>query len=325
MGIIVLVILIASTYGLLTQSESSEEKVKLVLTNKVGFEPMFYGIENEKAPEPEGVDVEIVTAKMTQAELYTLSTESPIIGILSNINVGRARNKGMNYTIIAPYYREGLGPGNETVGKLVTDKDSSIEKPSDLYGKKVGIQGKYDGSTIAMMTAMREKYGLNLSKIDFIAAEVNTAPILVRQGELAAAMFDSDFILKEDYNEKYRTVMDFGKDLHELYGSVPPAKFLVVRSKHYREDPEIYDKAVEYLRRNYQWSMEHKESVARAHANRTGEDYAFLIKKYGYFSRLGELTEQDVDVYREFYETAKKRGAIEKVPDLKRLFDIKNT
>ena len=304
-----------------TSDNPEKKRVDLVVT-KVGFNPIFYPIDNNKVPMPEGIDIRMVTAGYTQAELYTLSTDHGIVGILSNVNIGKAYNGGLKYKVIAPYYREGLGPDGRTMGQLIVSKDSDLNTLEDLYGKRVGIQGEADGSTIAMKTAMKNKYDLDLSKIDFVAIESEMAPILVEKGEIDAAMFDSDYILSASFDENYRTLMDFGADLYELYGTVPPAKFFVVRSDFYEEDPELYESVVDFFRKNYQWSLDNIEMITREEAEKTGEDYDFMLLKSKYSTRLDSITEKDIAVYEEFYKTAQDEGVIEKVPDLEQIFVI---
>ena len=102
-----------------------KKEITVVLTN-VGYNPIFYSIENKKVPMPEDIEVKLVPTNYSQAELYTLSANKPIIGILSNVNIGKAYNAGLKYKILASYYREGLGPDGKTMGQLIVKKNSSI-------------------------------------------------------------------------------------------------------------------------------------------------------------------------------------------------------
>ncbi|NOQ55321.1 MAG: hypothetical protein GQ477_00785 [Nanohaloarchaea archaeon] len=302
-------------------NNSTEHQIDLVITN-VGFNPIFYPIENNKIPMPKDITINIITAGYSQAELYTLATDNGIVGILSNVNIGKAYNNGLKYKIIAPYYREGLGPDGRTMGQLIIKKDSDINNLYDLYGKKIGIQGAADGSTIAMKTAMRYKYNLDLSKINFVAIESEMAPLLLQKGELDAAMFDSDYILSTDFNETFETLMDFGADLYELYGTVPPAKFFVVRADLYDEKPEVYESVIEYFKENYQWSLDNIEIITQLESDKSGDNYDTLILKTKYATRLDNITQKDLDAYEAFYETAIYSGVIEEIPNLNELFTI---
>ena len=306
-------------------AEGQEEEVKIVASELVGFEPMMYSISHHKVPEPEGVNIKLETASMTMAELHTRSTNEPVIGILSNIRLGQAYNEGKDFKVLAPWYREGMGADNMTVGQLVTAKNSSIQEPEDLEGKKVGLQGLAGGSATAAMTALREE-GVNISKIEFVGVDADTGPLLVQNGELAAAQVDSSIVVQEDFNETYRTALDFGKILHEEYGAVPPSQFVVVREKYYEQNPEKYDKAVEWLRDNYEWARDNKRQISEFRSNRdegeaAGKPVDLLMKKFTYFSRIGEMNEKDVEVLEAYYETAKMQGTIEEVPDLDQMFD----
>jgi len=300
--------------------EDDVKKVDLVVT-KIGFNPVFYPIENEKVPMPEGIEIRIIKAGYSQAELYSLSSDHPMVGVLSNINVGRAYDYGMIYKVLAPYYREGPGPDGMTMGQLVGKKDSGINLLSDLYGKKVGIQGESDGSTIAMKTAMR-KMGVDLSQIEFVAVQSELVPALVTKGELDAAMFDSDYILTSDFDDEYETVMDFGKILYEIYGVVPPAKFFVVREDMYEDNPDLYDAVVQFFRDNLEWSNENIEEITKLQSQKTGDDYDFLILKSNYATRLDKITSKDVEAYEDFYETALQEGVIDNIPDLEKIFRV---
>jgi len=156
---IIIVLSLTLVNGTLSESntDTDVENVKIVASELVGFEPMHYSISHRKVPEPEGVNIELETASMTMAELHTRSTNEPVIGIL-NIRLGKAyNNEGKEFKVLAPWYREGMGADNMTVGQLISMKDSNISEPKDLEGKKVGLQGLAGGSATAAMTALREK------------------------------------------------------------------------------------------------------------------------------------------------------------------------
>ena len=322
----VIIILLGSiaSGSLGTPDEEPDEKVKIVASELVGFEPMLYAINHRKVPVPEDLNIELETASMTMAELNTRTTDEPVIGILSNVRLGKAYNNGQKFRVLAPWYREGLGEDNKTVGQLVTSKDSNITEPEDLEGRKVGLQGLAGGSATAAMTALRLK-GVNLSKVNFVGVDEQTGPVLVQKGELAAAQVDSSIIIQENFNKTYRTAIDFGKVLHEEFGAVPPSQFVVVREKHYRQNPEKYDKAVQWLRDNYEWARNHKRQISEKRSQMeegeaSGKPLDLLMKKFSYFSRIGNMTEEDLDVLEAYYRTAKQQGTIEKMPDLEEVF-----
>lgn len=307
-------------------TDTEDEKVKIVASELVGFEPMNYAISHHKVPEPEGVDIELETASMTMAELHTRSTDEPVIGILSNVRLGKAYNEGKNFEVLAPWYREGMGADNMTVGQLISMKDSNISEPKDLEGKKVGLQGLAGGSATAAMTALREE-GVNISKIEFVGVDEETGPVLLEEGQIAAAQVDSSVIVDPQFNEEYKTAIDFGKVLHEEYGAVPPSQYVVVREKYYEENPEKYDKAVEWLRDNYEWADNHRRQISEKRANMeegeaAGKPVDLLMKKFTYFSRIGNVTQEDVDVMQAYFETAEQQGTIEEVPDLDKVFEV---
>jgi len=302
---------------------SEIKEVDLIVTN-VGFNPVFYPIDNKKVPLPAGIKVNLKTASHSQAELYTLATPNkPLVGILSNVNIGKAYTHGMIFKIIAPYYREIVGPDGRSMGQLVVAKDSAIKTPKDLYGRKVAIQGEADGSTIALKTVLKNNYNLDLSQINFVGLENEIMPELLRRGDIDAAMFESDYILTSRFDQMYRTLVDFGKDLKAMYGVVPPAKFFVVRKDLYDQDPELYEKTVQYFRDNYQWSLDHLEEICQLESAHTGEDYQIIMKHMVYESRLDSLTAKDVEAFQYFYQMAFEAGIIEQIPDLNVIFEIK--
>jgi hypothetical protein len=298
-------------------SEPSE--VDLVVTS-IEFNGILYPIKNDKVPSPAGVNINLRETDYNEGELYTLISKKPTVGILSNINVGKAALAGEHYKILSPYYREIVGPGDDTMGKLVTRKDSNIDRPSQLEGKVVGIQGSADGSTIAMMTALRKIYNVDLDTITFQVVDSNMAPILVEEGKLDAAMFDSDYILTDDFSQRYKTVIDFNKEIYLFYGTVPPASFFVVKKEFYDASPQTYDLIVDYLTESYAWYKDNAEEVSRLEAEDSGNPYELLLLKSQYEHRGGYVTERDIAAYNDFYETAVMRGVISDVPNLNNIF-----
>ena len=326
----ILILSASLTYGFMggfsTESSVENEKVKIVASELVGFEPMHYAISHHKVPTPEGLDIELETASMTMAELHTRSTSEPVIGILSNVRLGKAYNEGREFEVLAPWYREGMGADNMTVGQLISLKDSDIESPQDLEGKKVGLQGLAGGSATAAMTALRVK-GVNISKIEFVGVNEETGPLLLEERQIAAAQVDSSVIVSPDFNDNYKTAIDFGKVLYDEYGAVPPSQYVVVRKEYYEKNPEKYNKAVAWLRDNYEWADNHRREISEIRSNMdegeaSGKPVDLLMKKFTYFSRIGNVTEEDVDVMGAYFETAKQQGTIEEVPDLEKVFEV---
>lgn len=309
-----------------SEVQGEDETVKIVASELIGFEPMSYAVSHRKVPEPRGLHIELKTASFAAANLNTVTTSEPVLGVISNTHLVKAYNNDKEFEVMAPWYREGICDYKEmTVGQLVTAKDSDIEEPEDLYGKKVGlIGGRTGGSAMALQTALRAE-GVNLSRIEFVGVTSENAPILVREGELAAAMFDSSFIVTPDFDQKYRTVIDFGKVLHDKYGAVPPSQFVVVREDYYEENPEKYEKATQWLRNNFEWSRDNMRQISEVRSQGGGEEAGkpvdLLMKKSTCFSRIGEFNEDDKEVLQHYYETAKEVGAIEKIPDIDRVFD----
>ena len=295
-------------------------ELNLVVTN-IGFNPIFYPLEQGKVPEPESVDIKLVTTGYSQAELYTLATQgTPTVGVLSGVNIAMAYNEGQQFRVLAPYYREIVGPKGFSVGQVVAMKDSDIMTPKDFEGKTIGIQGEADGSTLIMKTVLQNVYDVDLSTINFIGIESENAPALLERGDLDAAMFDSDFIIASDFDEKYKTALDFGKGMNDEYGIVPPAKFFVARVDEYNANPQIYDDAVAYFVDNYHWSMRNLEEITRLEAEESGDDYSFLLEKAGYESRLDSISEMDKDAWRDILEVAHQEGVLDSVPDVDVIF-----
>jgi ABC-type taurine transport system substrate-binding protein len=327
--VFVLIILIFAE-GFLIFNQSRQQKnrgtdkktVDLVVTS-VGFNPVFYPIKNNKIPQPEGTKVNLKTADYGGAQFYTLSSKNhPMVGILSSINLGITHNKGYNFTVLAPYYREIIGKDGRSMGQLVVKKNSSIKEPRDLYGKKIADTGKMGGSTIALKTVLKEKYQLDLNEIFFTSPNTNALPSLLEKGDVDAAMFDSDHILIPNFDEKYRTLVDFSKDMEELYGAIPPAKFFVVKKELYDQDPALYKKTVQFFKENYQWGVENINLIAEEEAHNSGKDYHEIIKHTQYESRLDDLKPEDLVALSALYKTAQEEKIIDEIPNMKELFNF---
>ena len=300
---------------------NNKEKLNIdLVVTSIQFNGVLYPLQNGKVKEPDNVDIDIKETDYNQGELFTLASKKPTIGILSNINVGKAYLKGEEYKVLAPYYREIVGPNNMTMGQVATLKNSDIESPRDLEGKTVGIQGVADGSTIAFMTALRKAYQVDLDKVNFEVVDSNMAPILLQEGKLDATMLDSDYILTDDFSNTYKTVIDFNKEMYKRYGTVPPASFFVVKKDFYDQNPNAYDSVIDYFTDAYKWYQDNAEEVSRMESEADGSSYELTLLKSQYEQRAGKVTEQDVAAYNDFYKTAKLRGVISDVPDLNKIF-----
>ncbi len=284
------------------------------------YNGVLYPLKNQLVSEPDGIEITLKTTDYISGELFMLASKKPTVGILSNVNVGKSYLKGEEFKVLSANYREIVGPKGFTMGQVITSKNSKVNSPKDLVGKKIGIQGMADGSTIAMMTSLRKIHNLDLDEIEFVVVESNMAPILVNEGKLDAAMFDSDYIMTSDFNEHYKMVFDFNKDMFDFYGTVPPSSFFVVKKSFYDKNPEAYDKVITYFTSAYSWYKNNLEEVSKLEAAEHDEDWNLIYEKAGYEERGGHVSEKDIAAYYDFYETAKLRGVIDEVPDLKKIF-----
>ena len=295
------------------------DDVDLVVTS-IQFNGVLYPMKNDKVTSPEGINIDLKETDYNQGELYTLASKKPTIGVLSNINVGKAYLQGEEFKVLTPYYREILGPDNKTMGQVVILKNNDITNPKQLEGKTVGIQGLADGSTIAFMTVLRQVYQVDLDKVNFEVVDSNMAPILLEEGKLDASMFDSDYILTEDFDTKYKTLVDFNKQMYYWYGTVPPASFFVVKKEFYDSDPRTFNKIIDYFTEAYSWYKDNAEEVSRMESEQSGTSYELTLLKSQYEERAGHVTGRDIAAYHDFYETAVMRGVIDEVPDLNKIF-----
>lgn len=295
--------------GCSSNNDTNEVEEIEIIVSSVGFNPIFYPLENNKITKPDNIDISLKVGGLNEVELYTLTSKKNGIGILSSINIARAYENGREYKVLAPYYRETVGPDNRSMGQIITNIDSDIETIGDLYGKTVGIQGEADGSTIALKTALRLQ-GVNIGDINFKVIDTDLSQEILSKGDVDATMVDSDVILSPRFDSRYKTVYDFGLVIQENTGTVPPVKFFVVEKNKYEENPKIYDKTIEFLRENYQWSRNNQLEISNARNQKTNEDINLLISKFNYENRLDTLTDNDIESLNEFYITAKNENII---------------
>ena len=81
------------------------------------------------------------------------------------------------------------------------------------------------------------------------------------------------------------------------------------------------------MRDNYEWADNNKRQISEKRANMeegeaAGKPVDLLMKKFTYFSRIGNVTQEDVDVMQAYFETAEQQGTIEEVPDLDKVFEV---
>ncbi|MGM5482984.1 MAG: ABC transporter substrate-binding protein [Nanobdellota archaeon] len=312
---LVISIIIVSGCG----GEKYNDEINIVMARQ-GFDPINYALNHNVVDKPEGIKINFVGTDYSQAELYTLSTKKPTIGILSSVNIAIAANKGKKFKILAPQFGDVVGPRNMSMGQLIVLKNSEINSVQDLKNKKIGIQGKADGSSIAMMTTMHKKYGADLDDFKFMAIKSQLAPELLKKGAIDAAMFDSDYILKENFKEEFKTLIDFGKDLKELYGCIPPIKFFVVEKENFNNNPELYKKTLNYLKKNYYWGQANLEKICANYSKTHNIAYDKCLTNPKYTQRFKSLEKKHLKVFKDFYKVAINRGVIKKVPEVNELF-----
>jgi len=188
----------------------------------------------------EGVDAELRIPPDPSTILQTVAAGRDDFGINSQHDLLVARDHDLPIVSITALIQH-------PVSAIITLKDSRIEEPKDLVGKKIGWTGVPQHEK--MLDTILKKQGKSLKDVEMINVGFDLIPALISKKVDAIAMgywvYESIVIEKQGFSVNIMKVNEHGlPDFYELV-------FITSEDK-IKNDPELVEKFVRAVKRGYE-------------------------------------------------------------------------
>jgi len=253
----------------------------------------------------EGIEVEPLVFSSGPACSETLLSGSADIGTMGDttavIAVARSPVK-----IIASH------GGGEHRHRIVVASDSSIERPSDLIGRRLAV--KKGTSTYGGLLSWAESEGVDLSRVKVIELAPDDMPDAVASGavEAIAASEPTPSVIEARGGRQLATLGGLGNSYPIL---------LVARSRFLEAEPETVVRFLRALRRASAFMAEHGDEAALTVAAKTGLSVETARRAMSHHYYTVQLDADTLASLRGIADFLVSQDMLEAPPDLSQTVD----
>jgi ABC-type nitrate/sulfonate/bicarbonate transport system substrate-binding protein len=239
------------------------------------------------------------------------------IGEMSTAAFAIAYEKGIPLRVLCIYVsHHGLQSG-DGVAMVFTRKDSDINTPADLAGKKVGVPGLKTTTTTIFLEMLKREYGIGEDDLVLVDKELPILPTLVDSGDIDATLMYGDVSVQTYYSDKYKLVWNVDKAFKQKYGEYTPASLLVVNAEFLEKHRDRTEAVIDALNQSKSYGEEHIDEISSWYAATFGGDADYYKTAYynHYAVYLSPITDENKEAVMTVFEFAKAQGLITEVPD----------
>lgn len=255
-GVIGVIILVVAGYILVKQNSPKEPaeltKVSMALDWFPWSEHVGFFIAKERGYfADEGLDVELRVPPDPATIFQTVAAGVDDFGINVKSDLLVAREQGMPVVSIMALVQHPLSA-------IMALKESGIEEPKDLAGKKIGWTGLPQHER--MMNTILKKHGLSLEDVVMINVGFDLVPALIGKQVDALAMgfwaYESIVSEREGFPVNIMKVDEYGiPDFYELV--------VLTNEDTIRDNPELVQKFVKAVTRGYEDAIRDPEGAVQ--------------------------------------------------------------
>lgn len=264
----------------------------------VGLEKGFYA--------DEGIDITITPGVGSNDTVKLVGAGNDMFGVAVADAVVIGRGRDVPVVSLAVLLQQ-------SPNVMIAMADSGIEKPEDLYGKRVGVSSR---STVwAFWGALVEKTGLDASKIEVTdLGTTASSPVLVAGTIDATITLATNEVIALQADGFDLNVIDIGQYGVESYGQVLFANEDVVR-----ENPDLAKRFTRATLRSWEYTMENvdeaigilKEYVPETEIPKEVAKWSEITPRTAAKSGDVAFGDQSVEGWTSTYETFKSAGLID--------------
>lgn len=200
--------------------------------------------------EDAGLDVTVARGSGSIATIGTVDKGMDTFGHADTSNVMIARSKGAKVKEIAMFH-------SKTPFSFISLKETGIEEPKDLEGKKLAMSP--GGSSLPLIPYVCELMGIDFDKIEFVWMDPAAAlpALLAHTVDFTASYYisqDPPVLEAEGIPYNVMKWYDYGFDVY--------SNGLITRDELIENDPDLVRKFVQVSMRGCEWASEHPDEAA---------------------------------------------------------------
>ncbi len=230
--------------------------------------------------------------------------------------VPRARERGLDLRII------GTGLRNHASGEgagIWVRKDSPIQKPEDLRGKKLAVYSVGSAGVTLIRIALAEVHGYNVAlrggDIEFVEMPAPAMPAALASGRVDAATLIHAQAYQAMQAGDFRPIAQTAQDISQKFGVRGVSAVLAGYGEKLEKDPALYQEFLRVLHASMEYARSHPDEVFPTVAKETNVQPDFFKAWFTRFTEFPVLiSEQDVKAIEMLWSQAVKLGLLDKAP-----------
>jgi len=208
---------------------------------------------------------------------------------------------------------------DSTKGMVVvyTRKGSDITSPSQLVGKKVGVQGINSGTTATFLGMLKNEYNVSVDQLNIVDS---TGPLLLdflRKGDVDAIVVIGDFTVRAYYDPDFQILWNVDTDFENTYQTYDTASMLAVQKSYLDGNPETVRAVYDLLVASRNYGVEHIVELSEKYVADFGGSAEFYQNAYRnhYSVTLAPVEGPVLTAVMAIIGFVKDRGVIDQLPN----------
>jgi ABC-type nitrate/sulfonate/bicarbonate transport system substrate-binding protein len=246
------------------------------------------------------------------------------MGTMSTANFAVAtQNNNLPLKALSTYIVQSGTQDAEGVNYVMTLAGSSINSPSDLVGKKVGVPDLTSSGTSAFLALLKKDYGIDQSQLTLVSDSNTLLLQLLQSGDIDAALLGQNTGVQAALDPTYKTIWNLDKTFISEYGSPFVASLLVVNGNFLSQNASAVKAAYDLLQQSTQYGAQHISDLAPIYAaqyGQTADFYELVFNEHSEVS-MNLISGKTQDTLMTIFQFVEDNGVIQTLPDPKVVFE----
>jgi len=281
----------------------------------IAYQALYDGI-----VKPEGVDLKIMNAPIDAQQRLMMAGQRDL-GTLSFFAYFTARDKGLPLVAIAVEQRiiKTERAGIATIALYVRGA-AGIDHPKKLEGKKIGLPLMRSASSLVTQAILKDKYGVDLSKITWVDKTPSILYQLLQSGEIDAATLFGEPSNRAQRDPSIKELLVIPNEWEAWTGTTMITTLIVAKTSIVEKYPKALKNVLSAMQKSREYGLNNTDQVLEIAAKKLGFDKDHLKQGRGTAYYPFEVSAKDRESLKLLMKYAVELKMIDKELDPATLF-----
>jgi len=319
-----LLVALAVWLGISSVPAGGQEKVSLTFGDYpygyaanaiISYQALYEGI-----VKPEGVDLQIIHSPIDAAERLMMAGQRDL-GVMAFLAYFTARARGLPLVAIAvEQHLQKTERTGTPANALYVRAAAGIDHPKKLEGKKIGLPLLRSASSLYTQAILKDKYGVDLSKITWVDKPPPILYQLLQSGEIDATNLYGEPSYRAQRDPSIKVLLVTPDEWEAMTGTTTITTLIVAKTSTVEKYPKALKSVLSALQKSREYGLQHTDQVLELAAKKLGFSKDHLKQGMGTAYFPFEVGPKDLASMKLLLKYAVDLKMIDKELDLATLF-----